>query len=50
LDLGKKNENYEKVMRTEIQNAISGFFSHHKLKEIQIPVEIRSFYIKKQTD
>lgn len=41
-----ENENYEKEMRTEIQDAIYGFILHHKLKEIQIPDEIQEFLYK----
>jgi len=40
------NENYEQQMRTEIQNAIYGFWIHHKLKNIEIPKDIEEFLYK----
>jgi len=41
-----QNENYEKEMREEIQNAIHGFWMHHKLKDIEISKDIEEFLYK----
>lgn len=49
MDKAWENENYEQQMRTEIQNAIYGFWMAHKLKEITIPDDIKQF-LKKEAN